>query len=632
VTRGTGAAGTGATAGGHAPAVRRRVLQAVVLLLPAVAFGWLGWEQRWVAEDAFIDLRIVQHVLAGHGPVYNLGERVEAYTNPLWVALLALLAAAATLVAPAAPVGGERPWGGAPLEWIAVWGGLVPAVAGLLAAEAGALRLARRLGLEGFALPLGAVLFAAVPAGWDYVTSGLETGLTLGWLGLTFLCLCLIPPGGRPSRPRLGGAAVLAGLGPLIRPDLAVFGGAFVLVLLLRAGWRPRLLGAVLLAGAAAPLAYQVFRMGYFGSLVPNTALAKEAGMAYWAQGLRYLVDFGAAYALWLPLVPVLLWGLVPLGTALRRRPDAPGTPGWRSGALALLLLPPAAALLHALYIVRVGGDFMHGRMLLPSLFGLLLPLAVAAGRRWWQPLLPLAVLLPWAVVAGLWLRPPYFNAGPDPPQSVGRQGIADERGFYVRLSRRPHPVTLADYGDAPWTRDGQALRRRAGGAEAGAGDGERGLLTWQASGQGGPDRVGGAPLRPLAPGVPPPVAVVAVRNNIGLTGYAAGPRVHIVDRLGLGDPLAARLYLARRGRPGHEKELPDVWAVARFGAPGPEDEPAAGAARSALACGDLEALLAAVTAPLDGGRFGENVRAAPRLTALRFPADPQAARAQLCA
>jgi arabinofuranosyltransferase len=634
VTGATGASpGPRGTGGVRPPTVGRRVLQAVALLLPVAGFGWLGWEQRWVAEDAFIDLRIVQQILAGHGPVYNLGERVEAYTNPLWVALLALLAAPAKLVPMAGPAGGERPWGTAPLEWIAVWGGLVPAVGGLLAAEVGAVRLARRLGLEGFALPLGAVLFAAVPAGWDYVTSGLETGLTLGWLGLTFLCLCLIPPGGRPSRRRLGGAAVLAGLGPLIRPDLAVFGGAFLLVLLLRAGWRPRLLGGVLLAGSAVPLAYQIFRMGYFGALVPNTALAKEAGMAYWAQGWRYFVDFGGAYALWLPLVPVLLWGLVPLSTALRRPPGSPGSPEWRSEALVLLLLPPAAALLHALYIVRVGGDFMHGRLLLPSLFGLLLPLAAAAGRRWWQPVLPLAALLPWAVVAGLWLRPPYFDAGPDPPQSVGRQGIADERGFYVRLSRRAHPVTLADYGDASWTRDGQTLRRRAGGAaEGGTGDGERGLLTWQAAAKGEPDAVGGAPLRPLAPDVPPPVAVVAVRHNIGLTGYAAGPRVHIVDRLGLGDPVAARLYLARRGRPGHEKELPDVWAVARFGAPGPEDEPAAAAARAALACGDLGALLAAVTAPLDGGRFRENVRDAPRLTALRLPADPQTARARLCA
>jgi arabinofuranosyltransferase len=41
-----------------------------------------------MADDAFIDVRVVNNVLAGHGPVYNVGERVEAYTNPLWVLLL----------------------------------------------------------------------------------------------------------------------------------------------------------------------------------------------------------------------------------------------------------------------------------------------------------------------------------------------------------------------------------------------------------------------------------------------------------------------------------------------------------------------------------------------------------------
>ena len=38
-------------------------------------------------------------------------------------------------------------------------------------------------------------------------------------------------------------------------------------------------------------------------------------------------------------------------------------------------MLVVLAASLHVLYIIRVGGDFMHGRMLLLPLFALLLPL-----------------------------------------------------------------------------------------------------------------------------------------------------------------------------------------------------------------------------------------------------------------
>ncbi len=35
------------------------------------------------------------------------------------------------------------------------------------------------------------------------------------------------------------------------------------------------------------------------------------------------------------------------------------------------------AGVLHAAYVVRVGGDFMHGRLLLPGLFLLLCAVAV---------------------------------------------------------------------------------------------------------------------------------------------------------------------------------------------------------------------------------------------------------------
>ena len=40
------------------------------------------------------------------------------------------------------------------------------------------------------------------------------------------------------------------------------------------------------------------------------------------------------------------------------------------------------AALIHFLYVLRVGGDFMHGRMLLLPLFTLLLPVSVVVIDR----------------------------------------------------------------------------------------------------------------------------------------------------------------------------------------------------------------------------------------------------------
>ena len=214
-------------------------------------------------------------------------------------------------------------------------------------------------------------------------------------------------------------------------------------------------------AAAALPLAYQVFRMGYFAALVPNTAIAKEGGAARWGQGLLYLLDFGGPYWLWLPLVVLGREWLLELAPLLRAR-------RWRG--VALLALLPIGGIAHAVYVVRVGGDFMHGRMLLPSLFALLLPVMVTAIRR--PARTPLALLtpwalVPWALVCALWLRPPYHQLG----NGLGPHGIADERWFYVRLSGNPHPVTLADYDRTSWKRAGDALRLLA--------ERERVVLPW---------------------------------------------------------------------------------------------------------------------------------------------------------
>ena len=201
--------------------------------------------------------------------------------------------------------------------------------------------------------------------------------------------------------------------------------------------------------------------MAYFAALVPNTAIAKEGGAARWGQGLQYLQDFGGPYWLWLPLLVLGREWLLVLAPLLRAR-------RWRG--VALLALPPIGGLAHALYVVRVSGDFMHGRMLLPSLFALLLPVMATAIRR--PARIPLALLtpwalVPWALVCALWLRPPYHQLG----NGLGPHGIADERWFYVRLSGSPHPVTLADYDRATWKRTGDALRLLA--------EHERVVLPW---------------------------------------------------------------------------------------------------------------------------------------------------------
>ena len=60
----------------------------VSVIVVAALFGWGAWERRWIADDGLIVLRTVRNLLAGNGPVFNAGERVEANTSTVWTYLI----------------------------------------------------------------------------------------------------------------------------------------------------------------------------------------------------------------------------------------------------------------------------------------------------------------------------------------------------------------------------------------------------------------------------------------------------------------------------------------------------------------------------------------------------------------
>lgn len=578
--------------------------------MPLCVLLVMGYRRRWLGDDAYIDLRIVGNLLDGYGPVYNVGERVEAYTNPLWVALLAVWSALL-----------GRPETGA---WVM---GLVFSAVGIVAAQVAGALLALRSDSSsgdrtGIVIPLGSIAVAAVPVIWDFTTSGLESGLIFGWLGVTYMLVvrqCLVPS--KRLRSWLG-VALLLGLGPLLRPDMALYSAGFGLTLALGyafgcASGRGRLvthLVALLVVGASLSVVYQVFRMGYFAALVPTTALAKEAGLARPDQGLFYARDFVGAYELWLPLVILLGWRAITLWDAWRARDWLP---------LALVASLTLVAALHTLYVVWIGGDFMHGRLLLPAFFAAMAPLSIILrpheGIASWRDLaIPtiMGVVLAWAVICGLRLRTSYHG-----------RGVVDERGIYVQQSGRPNPVAVADYSNHFLARDGRFLSERANEASR-AGSHVLAYVPGYGNLSGGEPRILSA-----SPTMPAGVSAVGMQVSIGLTGYVAGPSVRVIDRPGLSDPIAARIQLERRGRPGHEKSLPDAWLLARYAAPtsGAAQDREVSAARRALGCGEIHELIRAVQEPLTVERFINNMVLAPRLHTLRIPPDPTEAEARFC-
>ena len=57
-------------------------------LLLLALFALVIVRRAWVSDDAYITFRTVDNFLHGYGLVWNVSERVQAYTHPLWVFLL----------------------------------------------------------------------------------------------------------------------------------------------------------------------------------------------------------------------------------------------------------------------------------------------------------------------------------------------------------------------------------------------------------------------------------------------------------------------------------------------------------------------------------------------------------------
>jgi arabinofuranosyltransferase len=546
------------------PSRWRRLGGAAPAYLPTLMIAVGGWQHRWMDEDAFINLRIVDQIFAGHGPVFNAGERVEAATSTLWIVVLVV---------------GRALFGAfTSMLWITLLASLGAAVAAFAVAGK-ATRLFHR-DEDGLVVPVGLILVAAVAVVWDFSTSGLEIGLVWLWIAASWFVLVSAARSEEIyGRKRLGFAALL-GLAPLVRPDLGLMMVCFVVAWFVLV--RPRRIAFDLAAMFTLPVAYQIFRMGYYATLVPMTALAKDAGGLHVGQGWKYAKNFSGPYRLWLTVI-LIAATLVYRYLANRDRRLAIAT--------AAML---AAALAHALYITAIGGDYMHGRLLLPAFLALALPASIAVRRRTFVVVGINALAAVWAIVSIVALRPPAN------PKSYLLSPISDWRAV-SGAKLEPTDTAFGLNGNE---------------AAAAYDRGVRGYFKI-------------ADKQPL-PALDPEKFVLTL-GSIGVPAYDAGRRIWVVDIGGLAEPLAARTAPVPGRAAGHRKQIDEAWYDARFGAATGTSSPKDDAARRALACGPIPGLLDAVDAKMTLGRFFSNFWHSAGYTTLRIPTDPTVAEQKWC-
>lgn len=327
-----------------------RLLVALALIVASTttALGlWLN--RRFYHDDALITLRYVTNMLAGEGIVWNSGERVEGYTNFAHLLFIGLLGATG-------------------LD-LMVASRLVNLLA-LLALAAFVWRyLAREArdepqGLGLYALPAGLLIVCA----WAllvWAMGGLEAPLFALFCSVGIWTFRRELGSGFASERGLLMSGVAFALAATTRMDAMLVVSVSAAALLLavvrrRAPWRR--LAAFLLPVGLIFGGYFLWRLSYYGALLPNTFYAKGGAPG----ALRLLT--GTAYIsvyLFAPPFPLLAC-LLALPFAVRRRALTS-----QDHYLGLVVVSYLG------YVLLVGGDHMPGfRFIVPMIPSICLLLA----------------------------------------------------------------------------------------------------------------------------------------------------------------------------------------------------------------------------------------------------------------
>ena len=290
---------------------------AVLLLLHAYTYDY-------VVDDAYISLRYARNLVAGHGLVFNPGERVEGYTNFLWVMLAALglkLGLDAVILVKVL--------------------GFVSAVLSMVVVFWYSRVVYGRAALAGL---LPAAFLAASPAMAVWALGGLET--TFFALLVTSAVLSHIR-GLSMRKVPLASSVLLTGAA-LTRPEGLIF-AVILFADLLAARTSKRRVALWLVPFVAVLVPYFIWRFSYYGYLFPNAYYAKTGGGAsQLARGLGYVRNYVASAG---GLLSLLV--LAPVFLAGGRK----------------YVLPAIVCAVWGMYVVAVGGDSLAMyRFLVPVL------------------------------------------------------------------------------------------------------------------------------------------------------------------------------------------------------------------------------------------------------------------------
>lgn len=307
----------------------------------------------WISDDAFITLRYAKNFIEGKGLVYNMGEYIEGYTNFLWLMIIV----------------GFNYIGFESVSFSTYFSLLFYISIIVLMVY-----LNWKSNKNVFVFPLTAAILVSHYDFRIWATSGLETMMFTFIVTLAIVLPLII----ENQKKLFFSQGLLLSLAVLTRPD-----GALILFIVfglttIKLFWEVRKISNENITSKVSyffkdflfliiPLIlilipYFIWKISYFGNLLPNTYYAKAGGMSYYSQGFFYLYTYFKSYFssfLFLSFFIIVIKKISSktIHLILEDR-----------NQFVLLMSALTVVVYLIFFVAKVGGDFMYARFLIPMI------------------------------------------------------------------------------------------------------------------------------------------------------------------------------------------------------------------------------------------------------------------------
>lgn len=278
----------------------------------------------WLSDDSFITLRHVLNFINGYGPTFNVDERVQGYTHPVWFLIISFFS----------------------LFCNYIYATYLISFACSICVIAFLIRETTKVSSSSILKPLVYILIICSSKAFiDFSTSGLENPLSHVLIIIFFIQYFSYIS--NKDKKLIYSMALSTALLYLNRMDLIlIVAPAIVHILKLLVKIRAYKLCVVFTSIIGCPvLAWHLFSLIYYGFLFPNTAYAKLATGIEWHSYLNQGLYYFYYTALNDPIT--ILTIIMSIVTILNRKDN---------------IVPVIGIVIYLLYVLKIGGDFMAGR------------------------------------------------------------------------------------------------------------------------------------------------------------------------------------------------------------------------------------------------------------------------------